>query len=93
MINTRTKNSKFLNFTLSKEVVFEAFSLCGLEIPKIVVNTIILKEIEAYLAVEGLLNPEDNLLEEMKCDFYKQMIHGIIWDLQKKEQSEVKKAA
>ena len=81
----------FSNFT--GKTFFKEFSLCGSKIPAIYVDDEELSLAIPYLVEQGLLNPGDDLKEEMKCDFYKQCLHGVIWELRNREVTSTEIAA
>ena len=70
-----------LIFCKPEIVNFKAIFLCGVLLPEVNISVCGLLEIKPYLIKEGLLNPEDDIVEELKCPFYKQMIHGVVLDL------------
>ena len=77
----------------TKEVNFQEVSICGLVIPSMTLEKLELNRLEEYLISDGLLREDRCLLIEMECKFYKQMVHGVAWDLRRNCQSRIKKYA
>lgn len=63
---------------LKMKIVFASFSLCGVTIPRVCADLNEIGQIKNRLIREGLLNPEDDLENEIKCPFYRQMVQGIL---------------
>lgn len=60
------------------QITFSSFFLCGLEMKELSINKEELLMIRNELIEDGLLNENDDLFEEIKCPFYKQMVHSVL---------------
>jgi hypothetical protein len=79
LTNIEAKILPISNF--AEMILFKKISLLGIEIPEMHVNKKDILAARPYLLAEGLLNEEDDVFEELKCDFYKQMLHGVLWEI------------
>ena len=101
MSNSKAKNTSsnstsenILMFAKKQQsITFAKFSLCGLEMDTLTIREDYIAVISEELVKQGLLNKEDDVLKEMGCPFYKQMVHGVVIEMLKREQSAFKLAS
>lgn len=66
------------------EIKFKESNICGVHLPEMILSQKTIMSFRGLLVSEGLLNPDDDLIEELRCEFYRQMLHGFILKQTKK---------
>lgn len=77
-----------INEARESKMVFKSFSLCGIEVPELYLSKAEIEKYRSILLGEDLIGPEDCILDHMKCDFFKQAFHCIVWENMKPNEAE-----
>ena len=72
---------------------FEEVALAGIYLPKLQATREEILFIRESLILNELLGEEDDLSEQIKCQFYKQMVHGVLWEIRSPKTSTYKMAS